>query len=446
MKRRFKIRLISFSAAVFSAMLIWGVAETVMAKNYETLVRISRQRSLEQVCEYLDNIETDLAKTQYATGSTMLNNLSVKMLREASGAKTSLSALETGEVGLYNIYKFLSQVGEYTASLSRKAASGEGVSEEDRRVLSDLLEYAGSLSTQFDQMSELNNSSYLSFEQLNSTLNSADESSEQMVSFINAVSDAEQSFSDYPTLIYDGPYADNVLNKTSQLLENEKNISSENAKKKAAEILGIDGEALVSDGSSGGEIPTYDFYCDTVYVSVSKKGGYPVYILSDATVGEVKISQEEAVSKAQDFLEKIGFGNMTDTYYYTTDGVCTINFAYEENDFICYPDLIKVSISLFDGKVTSMDATDYLMNHKNRSFPTAVQDKNKASEVISPALKIKDTDFAVIPTDTGEEKYVYEFLCTGTDGQELLVYIDMLTCEEADILILLYSDNGTLTR
>ncbi len=446
MKRRFKIRLISFSAAVFSAMLIWGVAETVMAKNYETLVRISRQRSLEQVCEYLDNIETDLAKTQYATGDMMLNNLSVKMLREASGAKTSLSALETGEVGLYNIYKFLSQVGEYTASLSRKAASGEGVSEEDRKVLADLLEYAGSLSTQFEQMQELNNSSYLTFEQLNNTLIKADESSEQMVSYINAVSDAEQSFSDYPTLIYDGPYADNVLNTTSQLLENEKTVSSDKAKRNAAEILGIPADALVTDGSSGGEIPTYDFYCDTVYVSVSKKGGYPVYILSDAVVGEAKISEEDAARKAEDFLEKIGFDNMEETYYYSTDGVCTINFAYKENDFICYPDLIKVSISLFDGKVTSMDATDYLMNHIKRDFPTSIVDEKKAREVISPSLKIKETDFAVIPTETGKEKFAYEFLCTGEDGQEMLIYVDMLTGEEADILILLYSDNGTLTK
>jgi len=226
MKRRLKIRLISFAAAVFSAMLIWGITGTVTANNYETLVRISRQRALEQMCEYLDNIETDLAKAQYATGSTMLNNLSVRMLREASGAKTSLSALESGEVGLYNIYKFLSQVGEYTAHLSRKAAAGEEISEEDRQILSNLTEYAASLSTQFDLMSELNNSNYFTFDELNSTLDAAQESSEQMVSYINAVGDAEQSFSDYPTLIYDGPYADNKLNSVSALLENEKELSS----------------------------------------------------------------------------------------------------------------------------------------------------------------------------------------------------------------------------
>ncbi|MBQ2758170.1 MAG: germination protein YpeB [Clostridia bacterium] len=446
MKRRLKIRLISFAAAVFSAMLIWGITETVTAKNYETLVRISRQRALEQMCEYLDNIETDLAKAQYATGSSMLNNLSVRMLREASGAKTSLSALESGEVGLYNIYKFLSQVGEYTAHLSRKAAAAEEISEEDRQILSNLTEYAASLSTQFDLMSELNNSNYFTFDELNSTLDAAQESSEQMVSYINAVGDAEQSFSDYPTLIYDGPYADNKLNSVSALLENEKELSNAAAKRAAADVLGISEDALVADGVSGGEIPTYDFYCDTVYVSVSKKGGYPVYILSDAVVGEAKISEKEAVSKAEDFLEKIGFDNMEETYYYTTDGVCTINFAYEENDFVCYPDLIKVSISLFDGKVTSMDATDYLMNHTERAFPTSVADEKTASAAIAPSLKIKDTGLAVIPTDTGKEKFVYEFLCAGTDGQEMLIYVDMLSLEEADILILLYSDNGTLTR
>ena len=446
MKKRFKIRVISFAAAIFSAMLIWGVAETVTARNYEALVRISRQRALEQMCEYLDNIETDLAKTEYATSSTMLDALSVRMLREASGAKTSLSALESGEVGLYNIYKFLSQVGEYTAHLSRKAASGEAITEEDRNILSELSGFAASLSTQFDLMSELNNSNYFTFDELNNTLMNVQESSEQMVSYINAASDAEQSFSDYPTLIYDGPYADNKLNQVSLLLENEKTISQTQAKKAAAKILGISEDAMVSEGVSDGEIPTYDFSCDSVFVSVSKKGGYPVYILSDAQVGDTKIDEEEAVDKAEDFLEKIGFCNMEETYYYTTDGICTINFSYEENDFICYPDLIKVSISLFDGKVTSMDATDFLMNHKKREFPTSFVDEQTARRAVSGTLKIKDTEFSVIPTDTATEKYVYEFLCEGTDGQEILVYADMLTGEEADILILLYSDNGTLTR
>lgn len=446
MKRRLKIRIGSFAVTLFAVFIVWGVTQTVMANNYETLVQISRQRALDQICEYLDNIETDLAKTQYATSGTMLSNLSTNLLREASGAKTSLSSLQAGEVGLYNIYKFLSQVGEYTASLSRKAANSEEISEKDREILASLLQYAASLSTQFDLMSELNNNGYFSFEQLNENLLQTDESSEEMVNFMSAVSDAEQSMSDYPTLIYDGPYSDSVLNSVSELLENENEVSLEEAKKTASKTLGVDEKLLISDGEVGGRIATYDFHCEKVFVSISKKGGYPVYILSDAVVGETKISEKDALEKAEDFLEDIGYSNMEPTYYYTTDGVCTINFAFEDEEYTCYSDLIKLSISLYDGKVTSMDAVDYLMNHIDREIPEEKITKQQAISTVSSVLRVKEISLAVIPTSSGSEKYTYEILCEGEDGQDILVYIDTQTGEEADILLLLYSDNGTLTK
>ena len=167
MNRRKKIRLISFAAAFAVSCIAWGITATVSAKKYKNEVNISQQRALIRLCEYLDNIETDLTKSMYAESPRMLASLSDDLNTRAAGAKTSLSALSTGDTQLYNIYKFLSQVGAYTASLNAKAAAGGSVTAEERETLKTLLSYANSLSKQFSFISELLESRYLSFEEMN---------------------------------------------------------------------------------------------------------------------------------------------------------------------------------------------------------------------------------------------------------------------------------------
>ena len=52
----------------------------------------------------------------------------------------------------------------------------------------------------------------------------------------------------------------------------------------------------------------------------------------------------------------------------------------------------------------------------------------------------------MIPTDGKDEKHCYEFECTGVDGEELLVYVNVSNLEEEKILLLLRSDGGTLAK
>ncbi len=51
-----------------------------------------------------------------------------------------------------------------------------------------------------------------------------------------------------------------------------------------------------------------------------------------------------------------------------------------------------------------------------------------------------------IPPGGGYEKYAYELLCADADGQDVLIYVDTLTGQEDDILLLLYADGGALTK
>ena len=137
---------------------------------------------------------------------------------------------------------------------------------------------------------------------------------------------------------------------------------------------------------------------------------------------------------------------MSDTYYSVYDGICTVNYAYKNRGIICYPDLIKVSIALDTGEAVSFDATTYLMNHHERTAENIKVLSKDAVSLLAPGLQVLSVDEAIIPLETGKEAHCHEFHCRDSKNQECLVYIDCATGEELDILILLYSDDGVLTK
>jgi hypothetical protein len=84
------------------------------------------------------------------------------------------------------------------------------------------------------------------------------------------------------------------------------------------------------------------------------------------------------------------------------------------------------------------------MNHTERDIPEFGITPDEAMADIEGT--VTKASAAVIPLKDGTERYTYELLCEGKDSQHILVYKDIRTGEEVDILILLYSDNGTLTK
>lgn len=446
MKRRKKIKLIAFSAALVISLVTWGSVSTVKAHNYKIQIELNNQKALTELCEYMDSIEVSLTKSLYAGTDTMLGVLTSELQRDSAGAKESLANLSAGDTELYNTYKFFSQVGEFTASLNKKAAAGEKITEDERNTLKTLLGFAAGLSLKFEQMASLLSADYFTFDEISEMLIATETGSENMVSYLDSIADAEMSFEDYPTLIYDGPYSDNILTKESELLKNSSEISLEQAKKTAAEAIGVEEKLLVEDEGTQGRTKAYSFRTDSYSVSVTKKGGYVLEIISDITAGEERITTADAVEKAGVFLNTLGYYDMVSTYSAINDGICTVNFAYKQGSFICYPDLIKVSVSMTDGKITGLEATDYIMNHIKRNIPSFEITPEEAMENIVESLKVKKVSAAVIPTSGGGERFTYELFCEDTEGQHILIYKDITTGEEADILILLYSDNGTLTK
>lgn len=440
---RSKIRIILYTTAIILVLGIFSIVQSVKLARFEREVLLSNQLALVSLDENLNNISTNLEKVMYSSTPTMLSKLASELWRESSGAKNSLAMLPSSDTQLANTYKFLSQVGEFVMALGRKSASGESLSAEERQQLAKLYEYCNSLNEQVNQMCyELENGTF-SFDDYDSTLL---EKNSNLVTINSSFDDVEQSLSDLPSLIYDGPFSDHIEQGEALLLKGLKEMSQDDALKVAQKVCENEKGTLEYSYEENGDIPCYVFKSENCTTAITKNGGYPLYMINSKFVGEVEIKQDEAVRNAKKYLEKIGYTNLKECYYFTDDGICTVNFASDDKGIVIYPDLIKVSVSLETGEVLSFDATGYVHNHHNRKSFTPTLTEAQAVAKINDTLEVIDTQLCIIPTDWKTEQYCYEIHCKTQEGQELLVYIDCDTGEEDNILILLYSDGGVLTK
>ncbi len=438
-----KIRIILFTSTLVIVLLISTIVQTVKANKYEMEATLNKQMALMALDENLNNISTNLEKTIYVSTPTMLSKLSAELWREASGAKTNLSMLPTGKSTVTNTYKFLSQVGEFVMSLERKSASGEKLTNEERTQLKDLYSFCNKLNEQINQMCHDMQNGNFSFEEIDSTIMNKNDDLQFASQGFN---DTEQAMTDLPTLIYDGPFSDHLTNSEPKLIKSLKKVSKENALEIAKKICTVEKDDLIFSHDDDGDIPCYVFKGKNHTIAITKQGGKPCYMLSSEFSGETKIKYSEAIRNAQSFLKKIGYDNMKESYYFTDDGICTINFASTKDNIIMYPDLIKISVCLETGNILAFDASGYIANHIERNDLNVKLSKADAEKVLNEQLKILDTQLCVIPTEWSTEQLCYEIHCKTDDGQDLLVYIDCLTGEEDNILILLYSDGGVLTK
>lgn len=441
--RRGKIRVRLYTSVLILVLFSAFVINAQKASELSRQLNADAERSLSTLEACMSSINTNLTKGLYANTTPMLSSMAISLTRDAASAKNSLSALPLSDTQLDNMLKFLSQVGAFVSTLDRKLSLGESITSEERNQLKQLIDVSQKLLSELDTITQGVEDGSVSFKQAGSTLK---KSTDQSMQIDSAFGDAEQTLTDYPTLIYDGPFSDHILNQSPKTLEGKSDISKEKALEIASDFIGVDKSTLRFDSETNGVIETYNFFVDSINISVCKKGGAVLYLLGSSNAGESVITPEQAVENAKNFLSAKGYKNMKESYYSTQDGICTVNFAYENEGVICYPDLIKLSVSLETGNIISFDARGYIMNHTDRP---PVQSKISADEAkmsVSDYLTVMSSRLAVIPTDYKTEKTAYEFHCKTPDEQEVLVYIDVLTAKEDDILLLLYSDGGILTK
>lgn len=449
MKKRTTIRVMTFLSAAVIVMGVLAWTGLHKARSLELYTRANTQHAFGELVTSMSELSNALEKSIYVTDPSLESALCTQMFGRAMTAQMAMGVLPYSSQELENTSSFLARVGDYASALSRTVGINGGYSPEELETLRSLSETAAVMAMNLQEMQHRILAGELNMEEVYCAAEAV-ETGEGETPFAGSVFQTiEAEFPEMPTLIYDGPFSETMMNPEPLFLVDMEEVSREDALKAAAGFLDVSESSVTPLGEIGGDIPCYCFvsYLNggeyTVYVT--KQGGVVRSVLCSRMTGDAYYSAQIGLSMADDFMEKQGIEGMRQSYHLIEGNVLLVNYEYVQSGVMCYPDLIKVGIALDNGMLMSYDATGYISAHRERELPEVAVDRVEAQEAIPADLTVQGYQMVLIPSAGGEERLCHEFTCSAENGQRYLIYVNAVTGAEEKILILLEDESGTLT-
>lgn len=416
--------------ALLAAVSTVAAARSLALADAENTLSAIYHKSFYETCELTESMAVNLNKLSVARGSVR-EALIGDIIRQAQGAQANLAVLPLGG-GTAPALKFANQVGDFCDTLLAKRSASEPLTEDDRSTVARLSQTAAELCVGLNALLE-------QYESGTENLTAAFEGEEGFAITDPAV--------EYPTLLYDGPFSDGATGSDFKALYDLKRVSQAEAESLLREFVGAEAvTGIESEGESESPTPCYEFSVSAggyeMSAAVTKTGGKVLYLLCHSAVSDDTLSETECFRRAEAFLLSRGFGSMELSYYSRHDGILTVNYAAVQNGVILYPDLIKVQISMADGRVVGMEAGSYLRNHTERVLEKPYLSAEDAAALVGGSLNAESARLCVIPTNGGE-RYCYEVSASG-EGSTYLLYLDAMTGAEVEIMQVVGDSDATL--
>lgn len=400
------------------------------------------QRVLETQ-EHLQAIGLKLGKAPVAADARTQVELLAGISRQADSVVSGLSALPLSHIAMSDTLKFCNQLSEYAMVLALSVAAGQPLTEQETAELVSLESQCALLTGQFATARETMVAESLRLTAQPGVFYAEAQAAQRP---LEQVADPDNGM-DYPSMIYDGAFSD-ARHYGSPKALGEGRIDQRQAMEAARAFVGEERVRSVEAApDSGGALASYGVKLtlnDGVVLNaeVTRQGGKMLWMVPEHAAFEPGWTLEECAEAARDFLLDRGYGEMEANHYQVYDGLAVINFVAVQDGVLLYPDLVKVQVRMDTGEVVGLEANNYLMNHTERTGLSPALSGEQALEKASSRLEAGQARLCVIPYREGE-RLCYE-VPGRYEGREYRVYIDAITGEEAEVLMMVDSVGGRM--
>lgn len=451
-KKRIIYTLVVTLIVVFST--TFAVLMTLERNDYRNYLQGEYSKNMYELITSVENIRVNLSKAA-VTGSREQKIVTFEeIFRHSATANDKLHSLPIAQQDIDATSEFMSQVGDFCYSLVRATTEGRNLTDKE-----------------YNNIDRLKNNSLVLQGDLNNALADINEGRVKWGEIRKKISGVfaknnestldtqfqsiQKQIAEYPALIYDGPFSDNVLEIKPKVLS-QKQVSLKEATELVNKAIGKDKISNINNLPSDGKtrIPAYRFNVtmkgrseaeSVVTCEVSKNGGKIVYLLDNRLVDNPTMDMKKAIATGSKYLKSLGYKNMISTYGLRYDNTAVVNYIYKENNIAVYPDQIKLKIAMDDGSILGVESEKYLVAHdENRKIAKPKISQKEAQSKVSKRLKISTVRLAIVPTETNKEVLCYEF-AGSYKNDKFIVYINAQTGFEQRIIQIINTPNGQLT-
>lgn len=380
----------------------------------------------------LNDVDVSLSKLSAASSPRQSVLLLGDVWRATGSAGAAMGLLPLSHADSCEMSQFVTRCGDYAHALMGRVLQGRALTDEDRKQLQDMRTACANIRQVAGHAIEAGN--FVAADNVDGGCY------EQQ---------SEAAISEYPTLIYDGPFSESAENQAPRSEPGER-ITAQQAAAVAGRLF--PGGAIGNTAYVPGSLPVYELTIESadrgqVSLSLTEQGGK---LLSFMTVPKGNKNDppsdeesERLKESALSFLREMGVEDPAAAYAQYYQGVAVLNFAPRQDGVILYSDLVKVYLDRETGEVMGLDARNYRLNHRTRALAKPKLTEAEAEAYVSGELAVEHRDLALIPLTQQSEVLCYEFKAT-RDGTFYIVYINALTGEEEQIFQVINSAEGDL--
>lgn len=436
----YKNILIGALAVAVAGAGYWGYQQKEEKDQFAIQAENSYQRAFHDLSFHIDQIEDELGKTLAMNSQRQLTPSLADVWRVTSLAEKSLAELPVQGLNMEDTEEYLFKIADFTYRTSVRDLNQEPLTDDEYETLEQLYEQASSIRhtmRETQAMMMQTDTKWLTEREREED----DEPAEYSVAgHFERMNKSVQGFSEVEWGATDSAIR-NLNGELKEALSGREQVSKEEAKAMALDYLklGEGAKVQISDSAEALEYPAYSIIIDDpenqahYNMDMSVEGGEPIWFLQDRHIEKAKISLNEAVEKAQDFLERGGKEHMilVDSTQYDNLGV--LEFAYVDNDVRIYPDTVTVEVALDDGDIVSYVGRGHLINHEeNRDIPKPKLSKEEAQSRVNDRVEIMEDHLAMIENQMQETVLVYEFYGT-KNNDTYRIFINALSGEEEKV-------------
>ena len=431
-----------------AAVISLGVATLVLASvltftflmpsETDNMLEASYQKSFYGMVESVDNIDLNLSKVLVTEDSGAIQKYLVDTAINSELAENEIQQLPLHDENKFYTTKLINQIGDYSKYLNNKLINGEKLSGEDYSNLRSLYSANLTLKNALQEMRSEMGDDFNMSSMMNGGRGNV---------VIHGFNELQNLSVEYPELIYDGPFSDGQDAREIRGLPQTEIDENKAVEKFKAIFADYSVDKVKSLGESGKDITCINVQGEAdgeiLFAQFSKRGGELIMFSYAGSCESAVYSDDDAIEKAQEFLNGLGIDNMKEVWINLSNNVYTINFASVQDGVIIYGDLIKVRVCAETNQVIGIEAKSYYTNHTSRSFGKATLSESEAESKVSKNIAVETARLALIPVGLKSEKLCYEF--SGEyDGTTYYVYIDANTGRQVEMFKVIKPTEGTL--
>lgn len=429
MYRRISAILFPLATILLVGALVWGYQENKEKNAILINAENQYQRAFHNLSYNMNRIHAELGNTLAvsSTSQGMHRKGLMNVWRLTSNAQNEISQLPLTLLPFNKTEEFLSRISNFAYKAGVRDLTKEPLSENEVKTLKTLYSNSGDITKDLQQVQHKVITNSLRWMDVETALatNSVEDNS-----IIDGFKTVDKKVESYPELDW-GPSVSSIYNKRSVKQLAGMPITEEDVKRKALKFADAGDNARVQITKNGKGTDWVSFTAKVkhpkgymISMDFTEKGGQIISYTNERNVGAHRVSVQDAIDRAQQFLEKKGYPDMTAVSADPYDNLANFSFVREEDGVLIYPEKITVRSALDNGDVIGFQASDFVYEHQiKREIPQPSISLAEAKKVLNPDFKVLYHRKAIIKNDRSEDVLCYEF-GGRINGSQYRIYIN----------------------